>query len=63
MVKNNIMAELIKNGIQISEIFSEKPDLEQVFVKLINAPDKKNSLEELLSEMPDESEKSEEDNE
>ena len=60
MAKNNIMAELIKNNIQISEIFSEKPDLEQVFVKLINAPDKKNGLEELLNEMPDESQKSEE---
>ena len=63
-VKNDIMAELIKNGIQISEIFSEKPNLEEVFVKLINAPEKRKGLEELLDEMPDnsgESEKSEED--
>ena len=63
-VKNDIMAELIKNGIQISEIFSEKPNLEEVFVKLINAPEKRKGLEELLDEMPDnsgESEKSKED--
>ena len=50
-VKNDIMAELLKNGIQISEIFSEKPDLEAVFVDLINRPSSKGGLEELLSEM------------
>ena len=56
-IKNDIMAELIKNSIQISEIFSEKPNLEEVFVKLINAHEKGKGLEELLNEMNDNSKK------
>lgn len=37
VVKNNIMRDLLNNNIQISDIFTEKPDLESVFVKLINS--------------------------
>lgn len=37
VVKNNIMKDLLNNNIQISDIFTEKPDLESVFVKLINS--------------------------
>ena len=36
-IKNNIMKELLNNNIQISDIFTDKPDLESVFVKLINS--------------------------
>lgn len=36
-IKNNIMKELLNNNIQISDIFTEKPDLEAAFVKLINS--------------------------
>ncbi len=37
VIKNNIMKELLNNDIQISDIFTDKPDLEAVFVKLINS--------------------------
>lgn len=50
-VKNNIMAELIKHGIQISEIYTEKPDLEAVFVDMINRSAKNNGLLDLLDEI------------
>ncbi|MBO7394869.1 MAG: ABC transporter ATP-binding protein [Ruminococcus sp.] len=49
--KNNIMAELIKHGIQISEIYTEKPDLEAVFVDMINRSSKNNGLLDLLDEI------------
>ena len=48
-VKNAIMSELMKYGIQISEIYSEKPDLEAVFVEMINKPDDKHGLLYLLN--------------
>ena len=50
-VKNNIMAELIQHGIQISEIYTEKPDLEAVFVDMINRSAKNNGLLDLLDEI------------
>lgn len=50
-VKNDIMSQLISAGIQISEIYADKPDLEAVFVDLINRPASKGGLEELLAEM------------
>ena len=50
-VKNDIMSELISAGIQISEIFSDRPDLEAVFVDLMNRPTSKGGLQELLDEM------------
>ena len=49
--KNKIMSELISHGIQISEIYTEKPDLEAVFVDMINKSDEKNGLLELLDEI------------
>lgn len=55
-VKNEIMSELLKNNIQISEIYSEKPDLEAVFVDLINRPTSNNGLQELLDEITAEAE-------
>ncbi len=50
-IKNKIMLELMNNGIQISEIFTEKPDLESVFVKLINSKSSKSGIEELFDEI------------
>ena len=50
-VKNSIMSQLIGQGIQISEIYSEKPDLEAVFVKMINNSSGKSGIEELLEEI------------
>ena len=49
--KHKIMAELIKHGIQISEIYTEKPDLEAVFVDMINRSSKNNGLLDLLDEI------------
>lgn len=49
--KNSIMAEFIKNNIQISEIYTEKPDLEAVFVELINKVSSKSGIEELYDEI------------
>lgn len=49
--KNSIMAEFIKNNIQISEIYTEKPDLEAVFVELINKTSSKSGIEELYDEI------------
>ena len=43
------MSELISHGIQISEIYTEKPDLEAVFVDMINKSSEKNGLLELLA--------------
>lgn len=64
-VKNSIMTELIKNNINISEIYTEKPDLEAVFVELINKTSSKSGMEELYeqikAENPEKTEK--EDNE
>lgn len=50
-IKNEIMAELIKSGIQISEVYSEKPDLEAVFVKMISKSSGKSGIEELFDEI------------
>ncbi|MBR2283251.1 MAG: ABC transporter ATP-binding protein [Ruminococcus sp.] len=54
-VRSTLMAELLKNNIQIVEIFSEKPDLESVFVKLINQTSKKSTAEDLLAELTENS--------
>jgi ABC-2 type transport system ATP-binding protein len=54
-VRDSIMAECLKNGISILEIYADKPNLENVFIELINRPVKKSGLEELLEETPDES--------
>jgi ABC-2 type transport system ATP-binding protein len=39
------------NKVNILEIFTEKPNLESVFIELINRPVQKSSLKELLDEM------------
>ena len=54
--KNAIMSELIGHGIQISEIYTEKPDLEAVFVDMINRSSDKHGLLELLEETAPEAE-------
>lgn len=59
-IRTKIMSELIKNDIQITEIFTEKPDLEKVFMAMLNKDDRKSGLEQLLEETPEISESSEE---
>ncbi len=50
-IRNSVMTELIKNNITILEIFTDKPNLESVFIELINRPVQKTSLKELLEQM------------
>lgn len=54
-VRDSVMAECVRHGISILEIYADKPNLESVFIELINRPVKKSGLEELLEETPDES--------
>lgn len=62
-IRDTIMADCIKNGVSILEIYTDKPNLESVFIELINRPVKKSGLEELLEETPDESGSADEDDE
>lgn len=55
-IRSLIMSELIAQKHSISEIFTEKPNLEDVFVQLINQPSKKESLRDMLEEMKQEEE-------
>ena len=50
-VRKNIMTALIKKDFVIDEVKSEKPDLEEVFVKLTALAPKKKGLKDLLNEM------------
>lgn len=55
IVRSEIMAELIKSGVNILEIYTDKPNLESIFIELINRPVQKNKLSDLLDEIvPDE---------
>lgn len=55
-IRSLIISELIAQKHSISEIFTEKPNLEDVFVQLINQPSKKESLRDMLEEMKQEEE-------
>lgn len=55
-VRDRLMAELIKNQVSIMEIYTDKPNLEDVFIELINRPVKKTSLAELIDEIVPENE-------
>ncbi|MDE6103233.1 MAG: ABC transporter ATP-binding protein [Oscillospiraceae bacterium] len=50
-VRKNIMSDLIKKDFVIDEVKSEKPNLEEVFVKLTAQAPKKKGLKDLLNEM------------
>ncbi len=50
-IKKEIMSTLIKNDFTIEEVSTEKPNLEEVFIKLTSQPPKKKGLEELLEEL------------
>ena len=60
VIRNDIMAALIAGKIQIIEMTTERPNLEEVFVKLINQPVKKASLSDILDEMKSENTEKEE---
>lgn len=50
-VRSALMKDLLNNDISISEIFTEKPDLEDVFVKMINQDTKPSGAKDLLKEL------------
>lgn len=49
--RTRLMTELLNNGVQISEIYAEKPNLENVFSQLISQNSRNDGLKELLDEM------------
>lgn len=53
-VRNALLSALLQHGLEVLEISTEKRNLEQVFVKLVNQKTKHSSLEDLLQEMDDE---------
>ncbi len=55
-VRSSLMMTLVENKLQLLEIFTEKPNLEDVFIKLINQPVQKASLHDILNEMISEKE-------
>ena len=55
-IRDRLMAELIKNNVSIMEIYTEKPNLENVFIELINRPVQKTSLADLIDEIVPENE-------
>ncbi len=50
-VRNPLLSALLQRGMEVLEVTTEKKDLEQVFVKLVNQPDKRANLKDLLEEM------------
>ena len=57
-VRDIILSDCLKNNVSILEVYSDKPDLEKVFVELINRPVQKKSLKDLLEEIvPENSDK------
>ncbi len=55
-VRNSLLSALLQNGLEVLEVTTEKKDLEDVFVKLVNQPKKHSSLQDLLDEMDAEAE-------
>ncbi len=55
-VRDELMAELIAAGVKIMEIYTDKPNLENVFIELINRPVQKTSLSDLVDEIISEKE-------
>lgn len=50
-VRKSLMSELIKNNVDIVEIYTDKPNLENVFIELINRPANSGSLKDLIDEI------------
>lgn len=53
-VRKDILSALVKNDISVSEVSSERPSLEEVFVQLTASAPKKRGLRDLLNEMESE---------
>lgn len=50
-IRNELMSAIIANKLQLLEIFTEKPNLEDVFVKIVNQPTKRASLSDIVAEL------------
>ena len=50
-VRKELMTTLINKDFAIEEVTTERPNLEEVFVKLTSSPPKKKGLEDLLNEL------------
>lgn len=50
-IRSELMSELIKNGVKILEIYTDKPNLENIFIELINRPVQKTNLADLLDDI------------
>lgn len=50
-IQDSLMDELLKNHVRIMEIYTDKPNLENVFIELINRPVNKTKLTDLLDEI------------
>lgn len=50
-IQDKLMADLLQNQIRIVEVYTDKPNLENVFIDLINRPVQKESLADLLDEI------------
>ncbi len=65
-VQNAVISALVSKNVQIVEIYAEKPDLEEAFVKLVNMPSKRFTLKDMVEEMqekfPDTENNNKEDN-
>ena len=55
-VQDKLLAECLKNQISVLEVYTDKPDLEKVFSKLINRPVQKKTLDEMVDEVVPETE-------
>lgn len=50
-IQDKLMADLLQNQIRIVEVYTDKPNLENVFIDLINRPVQKENLADLLDEI------------
>ncbi|MBQ8182260.1 MAG: ABC transporter ATP-binding protein [Ruminococcus sp.] len=57
-IRTAVMSALLANNIQILEIFTEKPNLENIFIELINQPAKRSSLQDIVDELKDDADSS-----
>ena len=53
-VRGKIVSEVVSKGFTLIEVSTEKADLEEIFIKLINQPVKKETVEDLLKSMDNE---------
>lgn len=50
-IRRSLMSELIKNNVDILEIYTDRPNLENVFIELINRPANSGNLMNLVDEI------------